>query len=346
MKERKGKEKSIRPAKAFTTIVADADALHSNAKAIVEPLFVLALPRSFSSVVCTMLGQHPQMYALPETQFFLAETVGQWWELASRSQAPLTHGALRSVAQLFYGEQTEATIRLARGWLMRRAHFTTAYLLEEFVARVSPSILIDKSSIVVYRFENLQRIYRMFPGARFLHLVRHPRGQGQSVMRYFRERRTIGPLPPSHWLSQLVSYPYAAGKPRKIQDLDPQRAWYALNMNICEFLKAVPENQKLMVRGEDLLSNPDKGLDAVAQWIGLRADMEAIEQMKHPERSPYASFGPTGARFGNDRFFLESPTLRPDRAEPQSLEGPLPWSSDGHELFPHVKQLAIQFGYQ
>src|SRR5260221_9464285 len=31
-----------------------------------DPVFILALPRSFSSVVCGMLGQHPQMYGLPE----------------------------------------------------------------------------------------------------------------------------------------------------------------------------------------------------------------------------------------------------------------------------------------
>jgi len=340
------KKKTTAQLKVSSSIVPNGDQHHSNGHAIVEPLFVLALPRSFSSVVCSMLGQHPQMYALPETQFFLTETVGHWWKLASRSQAPLTHGALRAVAQLYFGEQTEATVNLARGWLMRRSHFTTAYLLEELAAKLSPSVLIDKSSIVVYRLENLQRIYRMFPGARFLHLVRHPKGHGKSVMKYFRERRKSGPLPRAHWLQQLASYPSAAAKMKKPQELDPQRAWYALNVNIQEFLKTVPDNQKMLIRGEDLLSDPDNGLKEIAQWMGLRTDADAIEQMKHPERSPYASFGPVGARFGNDRFFLESPELRPERAEPQSLEGPLSWRSDGYGLFPHVQQLAIQFGYR
>src|SRR5438874_389166 len=32
-----------------------------------DPVFILALPGSFSSVVCAMLGQHPEMYGLPET---------------------------------------------------------------------------------------------------------------------------------------------------------------------------------------------------------------------------------------------------------------------------------------
>ena len=32
-----------------------------------EPLFILAPPRSFTSVVCAMIGNHPQMLGLPET---------------------------------------------------------------------------------------------------------------------------------------------------------------------------------------------------------------------------------------------------------------------------------------
>ena len=72
----------------------------------------------------------------------------------------------------------------------------------------------------------------------------------------------------------------------------------------------------------------------------------AIEEMKHPERSPYACFGPPGARFGNDRFFLERPALRPERAEPHTLVGPLPWREDGRELMPEVIELARQFGYR
>jgi len=80
--------------------------------------------------------------------------------------------------------------------------------------------------------------------------------------------------------------------------------------------------------------------------MGLSSDAEAIEQMKHPERSPYAQLGPPGARFGNDRFFLENPVLHPERAEPQSLDGPLPWREDGREFLPEVKALAREFRYE
>jgi hypothetical protein len=127
--------------------------------------------------------------------------------------------------------------------------------------------------------------------------------------------------------------------------MDPQRGWYVLNMNIVTFLNSVSHSQWIRVRGEDLLANPDQVLQQIADWIGLRTDNAAIEEMKHPERSPYACFGPPGARIGNDILFLQNPVARPVRVESYSLEGPLGWRHDGRGFLPEVKELARNFGY-
>ena len=316
---------------------------------MVHPLFILALPRSFSSVVCAMLGQHPQMYGLPEMQLFGASTLTEWWTHCSHAPGPMAHGTLRAVAQLFFGNQTEQTVRLARGWLWRRSYFTTGFLLEVLAERVHPSILVEKSARTIYRLEFMQRAYTMFPQARFIHLVRHPRGYCDSLLKFIKETEAaFGPRPRSNWALQLASHSFApTGKEKRSGNwvLVPERGWHALNMNICKFLKSLPDDQKLIVRGEDLLRNPDGQLPEVARWIGLRTDKEAIEAMKHPERSPYASYGPPGARFGNDRFFLENPVLRPDRAKPHRLEGPVGWYADGRGFSAQVKRLANRFGY-
>ena len=46
---------------------------------VADPVFVLAAPRSFSSVVCAMLGQHPELHGLPETHLFVDDTMHGWW---------------------------------------------------------------------------------------------------------------------------------------------------------------------------------------------------------------------------------------------------------------------------
>jgi hypothetical protein len=316
---------------------------------VADPLFVLAPPRSCTSVVGTMLGQHPQMYGLPETHLFSCETMAEWWRICEEQTFPRGHGLLRAVAQLFFGSQREHTVRLASGWLRRRSHFTTGLLMEVLTARVHPRIIVDKSPSVVYSVKFLESIHRLFPRARFIHLLRHPRAHGESVMRFLEERGRKGPVPASHWLLYLATYPDLSATNQateRSRELDPQKGWFVLNENINEFFKSLPDEQKLRVRGEDLLQSPNEPLREIAEWMGLATDDSSIDEMKHPERSCYACFGPRNARYGNDDFFLQSPALRPSRAKARSLEGPLSWRKDGQGFLPEVKSLAREFGYE
>src|SRR6516165_9221012 len=82
---------------------------------IMSPLFILAPPRSFTSIVCAMLGQHRLMYGFPGTQLFTTETLAERWNGNSDVAPRIWHGLLRVVAQLFFGEQTAASITQARG---------------------------------------------------------------------------------------------------------------------------------------------------------------------------------------------------------------------------------------
>jgi len=318
-----------------------------------DPLFILAPPRSFSSVVCAMLGQHPQMYGLPETHLFGDETMEQWWGRSSQETYPMAHGLLRAVAQIYFGEQTESTVRSADGWLRRRSSFTSGMIFEELAREVYPSTLVDKSPSIVYSLESMRRAYQSFPCAKFIHLVRHPRSHGESVLNYLHtlaKRCRAEQVPMPQWALDLASFPYtsesrAADSPNT-SETDPQRGWYVLNMNVVTFLRSLPCEQSITIRGEELLTDPDRRLKQIVNWMGLREDAEAIEEMKHPERSPYACFGPRGARYGNDLSFLGNATLRPARAELQSLEGPIGWQPNGHGFLPEVRELAQQFGYQ
>ena len=264
---------------------------------IIDPFFILAPPRSFTSVVCAMIGQHPQIYGLPETHLFGVDTMSEWWGSCAQATFLMSHGLLRSVAQIILGEQTETSVRRAEGWLRRRSHCTTGMILELLAERVYPRMLVDKSPNVVYSIDSMQRIARLFSQSRFLHLVRHPRGYSASVLTFLEERAGEGPLPSTHWLMHLAKFPDSSIQENDLSPiapcLDPQHSWYWLNTNICQFLETVPEGQKLWVRGEDVLREPDSMLRQIAGWLGLRTDEAAIEEMKHPERSPFAKLWST-----------------------------------------------------
>jgi len=312
-------------------------------------LFVLAPPRSFTSLACAMIGQHPQMYGLPETHLLRFETMADRANYHAEATYPMTHGLLRAVAQLYFGEQTQASVRKARHWLDARSQLTTDFIFRLLMDRVFPRIAVDKSPDMAEPFV-LKRIFSRFPQARFIHLLRHPRGHAESVMKYIQVRASRGPIPPSHWLLRISSAapPGAAADPSKNDHvLDPQYGWYVINKTISDFLSEIPPGRSLRIRGEDLLAEPDRALTDIAAWMGLRTDSDAIDQMKHPERSPYAFPGPPGARYGNDLFFLENPVLRAGRAaDPLNLEEALGWRNDDKGFCPEVKLLAREFGYE
>jgi hypothetical protein len=318
------------------------------------PVFVLAAPRSMSSVVCAMLGAHPQMYGLPETHLFRQDTVAEWLRTAASETFPMADGLLRAVAEICYGEQTESTIRSAAGWVRRRSLHTSGMLFEELTQKVCPQRMVDKSPNMVYLVDNMQRVRTFFPDAKYIHLVRHPRAYCASVMAYL--ATLTKPMPGDrgvpraapHWIHHLAFFPYpgdgpvAAAQPRA----DPQGSWYVLNSNVSQFLSLLPEQQWIRVRAEDLVSAPAVSMTNVAGWLGLNVDRQSIRSTLHPERSPFARIGPPGARLGNDLLFLQRPALRPNRGTPQNLDDPLEWRTAGAGFLPEVEALARDFGYR
>jgi hypothetical protein len=150
------------------------------------------------------------------------------------------------------------------------------------------------------------------------------------------------------WLRQLACFSAANADElsQEHAELDPQQAWLALNKNIGDFLEALPKTQKLRVRAEDVLRDPDATLFAIAEWLAIGSDAEAIKAMKYPERSPYARFGPEGARYGDDVAFLRSPSLPEPSAEHDDLDTPFSWRDDGEGFSPEVRALARAFGYE
>lgn len=305
-----------------------------------DPLFILAPPRSFTSVICAMIGQHPAMYALPEVNLFAADNyrdLGQIYRL----RPGFRHGLLRAVAELGLGGQMEDNVTIARKWLKENDDTDVGMIYRDLADWASPKRLVDKSPIYVYAAGALQRIRRVFPQAYFLHLIRHPRATCESIYK-LREVVKAG--------REQIDGPEKARRRRLTQHRplaevdDPDSIWLEPHLRILDLLDQVPDSQKMQVKGEDFMADPDAGLADVAAWLGIRTDAEAIEAMKHPERSPYASYGPPNARFGNDPGYLEQPELRAYKRTDVSLDGPLA-GSNGIVLSDDVKECAACFGY-
>jgi len=293
-----------------------------------NPVFILAPPRSFTSVVSTMLGQHPQLYALPETDLFATDSLDEWlWQHSPSPGGFARSGLMRTIAELYFREQSEDAVHRARSWILQRREWPTALVFSVLMERVHPLVLVEKSPTTALHPENLRRTLHHFPGARFIHLVRHPSTHRTSALAVLGENGQRGPRHDEVRLS-----------------VEACTQWYLANYNITRFLELLPETQKLRIRGEDLLADPAAHLRAVSRWLRIREDDEAIAAMQHPEDSPFACIGPPSAPFGNNPSFLEHPYLRSRKVTAPA--GPVPQAgSDQLPLPQGVRQLARVFGY-
>jgi hypothetical protein len=298
------------------------------------PLFVLAPPRSFTSLTCAMLGSHPQAFGLAEINLFVGDRLAdleKHYEVRQRA----ANGLLRSLSELAFAEQTEETVDTVRRWLLDNADMTTTELFRTMQEWVGDKVLIDKSPLHVFMPQALRRIAEHLPEARYLHLTRHP---GDTLKSLFQIQETM-----RETLREKLGNRPARRFKRDEADA-PDKYWLQPHLQILEFLESVPVERQMRIRGEELLSDPPTYLRQVAEWLDLRSDSEAVEAMMHPENSPFAKYGPANARYGNDPNFMENPQLRPYSYTPR----PLNWSTpEGktQDFGREVRAYAMIFGY-
>lgn len=292
------------------------------------PLFILSTMRSFTSLVSTMLGQHPQAYGFPELNLFVADTLGAVIDFYRPNRPHGLDGLTRAVAELEFGGQTDDTVTRATAWIDARRDWPTRRMMDHLLAAVAPRIGVDKSPVTVREPAMLRRLLAQYPDASLLHLVRHPRAVCHSIQRFHT------------WLDAHRGSHLA----RRVR---PEEVWVRTNRVILEETRRLPPGQVMRLQGERLLADPDRYLPQIAEWLGLDSGPQAVAAMLHPEASPYACVGPAGAGYGNDPNFLTDPVFhrqtgpvaRPD------LDSPLDWEGASGVFSRDTLKLAREFGY-
>jgi hypothetical protein len=281
-------------------------------------------------LICGIIGQHPQLYGSPELNLFRARTMRKF-----NTMGRLHMGLHRFVAQVYGGEQTIESVEMAKRWVAARVDRTTGEVHRELCARIAPHALVQKSPRYQRRISYMLDLLDAFPKARFIHLVRHPRGMSESYLK-------LNDLP-----IQLLACAECGAVDRSGPKpvADPQILWHDYNLRILRFQEMVHPDRWLRINGEAFFTNLDDNLVDLCRWLDIATDPESIAAMKRPEESPYACFGPVNALVGNDPNFLRSPKLRPYRSKEESLEGPLSWREDGKSFHPRVVAMAHSFGY-
>lgn len=296
-----------------------------------ELLFILCSGRSFSSVICAVIGQHPQCYGLPELNLFIGDTLGGALDVYQRSGRIGMDGLARTLAQLHHGEQTFTTIEAAYAWIEDNRALTPREVLDHIQDCVGPDrILVEKSPANVINSACLARVLHAYPTASFMQLLRHPRSRGKSHQAAMEAEKARA------FFNKMIGIVY-----------DYEAKWTDTHRMIHTAGRDMPPGQMLRLHGETVLRDLRLYLPQICEWLDIRSDAAAIEAMLHPEDSPYSRIGPENAKYGTNTGFLENPHLDMDklsRLTPPTLDAPMDWAPDRH-FSDTTRALAHYYGY-
>lgn len=299
-------------------------------------IMMLAPPRSFSSLVSTMIGQHPEIYGFPELHLLVRETVRgvMTWE-RDREKWLGPPGLLRSLAELKYGGQTAENVLEAANWVEDRQHWASTDMMQAVMElaqeKTGRPFCLEKTPTLAFLPGALDLIRETWPDALYVHVTRHPLNLKTSMDEFVMNIRRIDQEEREARLEHTIT------------------AWPVAQRNILDFCATLKPGQYIRIRGEDVLSDAYTVMEQVAEWAGLRTDREAIDAMLRPEDSPYANLGPPLAAYGNDPKFIYSPKFRPGKPRLKSIEEYL--KSGEHKSMSadrkdYLVQLANCLGYE
>ncbi|MEM1149488.1 MAG: sulfotransferase [Pseudomonadota bacterium] len=289
-----------------------------------EPLIILCPGRSFSSVICAVIGQHPEAFGLPEVHLFATKTVGQMLDIDMPflGVPGATSGLKRAVAELAFGAQTDETIEKTNAFLHERRDYSGTQMFREICRLAGDRVIVEKSPTNTRRHA-ADRILAGFPKAKFLHIARQP-----------------------HATMRSQSKAFAKANKRLGLSSGNEMNWLKHHMVAMQVASQVPAEQYMYLKGEWFFEDPAFVLEQICVWLGLSADADSIAQMMKPEESPFACTGPEDAKYGNNVGFIENPHLRIGKIKIEDLANPLDWREPNEVYLDNeTRALARVLGY-
>ena len=211
-------------------------------------LFVLAPPRSGTTLLRVMLGSHPGLFSPPELEMLSFRRMDERRDAFQGRDAFWLEGLIRAVMEARGVDAAEAERIVGQA---EREGWTTRRFYRELQGWLGGRMLVDKTPSYALDPEILRRAEEGFAGARYLHLVRDPRAANLSFVEakldqiFFRRPHPFT----RHQLAELV--------------------WTASHRNILGFLAGVPSERWLEVRFEELVREPERVLRGVCEFLGI-----------------------------------------------------------------------------
>ena len=211
-------------------------------------IFILAPPRSGTSLLSLMLAGHPNLVAFNELKLLGFHTLAERNAAYTGKFSLWQEGAIRAVMALKNCTVDEAKL-LIQDFEQKR--YTIKAFYKQLQAWANHKIIVDKTPAYALNIKTLQKIKQDFANPIFIHLVRHPYAMVNSFEKYHLDQ-----------VLYLKEHAYTA---KELGEL----VWLESHQNIVEFLKDIPKNQQFQLRYEDLVQQPKQLIKALCTQTGI-----------------------------------------------------------------------------
>ncbi|MFL6237667.1 MAG: amino acid adenylation domain-containing protein, partial [Thermoanaerobaculia bacterium] len=251
-------------------------------------VLILSPPRAGSTLLRVMLAGHPRLFSPPELHLLAWETMMERRAALSGRESFAAEGLLRAVMEI---EGCGAAAAAERIQELEARGATTGEAYRWLQERIGGRTLVDKTPTYALDPAALRRAERVFDGAFYLHLTRHPTA---SVRSYVESR-----------MDRVYGLPFDAERQAEL-------VWLISHENIEDFLAGVPRRRWLRLCFEDLVRNPRGAMEQVCRLLGIEPD----PRMLQPYEGRRMTEGPHGAsRMTGDPRFFEHREIDPAMAE-------------------------------
>ena len=245
-------------------------------------LFILAPPRSGTTLLRVMLAGHPGLFAAPELQLLGFETLKERREAYQGAHALWLEGGIRALMEVHQCSDEEAKRMMAE---LERQGLTTRAFFRYLQDAIGNRMLVDKSPSYAMDPNALARAERDFADPLYIHLVRHPYAMVTSFEGYHMEQ-----------VLYLGAHRFS---PRQLGEL----VWLLSNRNILDFLANIPQRRQYAIRYEELVTRPHLVMQEMCARLGIPFDEGLLRPYDNLERKMTDGLKPDSTPMGDTHLF-------------------------------------------
>ncbi|EEF58137.1 amino acid adenylation domain-containing protein [Pedosphaera parvula] len=226
-------------------------------------LFILAPPRSGTSLLRVMLAGNPELFTTSELHLLNFNTLGERKAFFSGKYSLWLEGLIRTVMEIKQCSPEEAA-QIIEAYEFQDLSTADMYaLLQDWIGG---RMLVEKTPAYGLDMEILKRAESDFENALYIHLVRHPAAMVHSFEK-------------NHLDQVYFNYEHCFTA-REVGEL----YWLIVNQNALEFLKNIPSRRQMQMRFEDLVADPSGIMQQMCQNFGMKFHPDMIQPYKDPDK--------------------------------------------------------------